>query len=69
MKPIMDAIDKVEFVMPPWDEDKTKAVINLLHAVGKLAMDEGESWRLDHPELMDAFGALRNEVFPGFKIK
>lgn len=29
----------------------------LLHAIGKLAYLEGEAWRLDHPELMDAYQA------------
>ena len=29
----------------------------LLHAVGKLALEEGETWRLEHPELMDAYQA------------
>ena len=29
----------------------------LLHAVGKLAVEEGEVWRLEHPELMDAYQA------------
>ena len=29
----------------------------LSHAVGKLAMDMGEKWRLAHPELMDSYQA------------
>ena len=36
---------------------KIELVNELLHAVGKLAMEEGEAWRLDHPELMDAYQA------------
>lgn len=31
---------------------------NLVHAVGKLALIEGESWRLAHPEIMDAYQAI-----------
>ncbi len=30
---------------------------NLAHEVGKLAMEEGENWRLEHAELMDAYQA------------
>lgn len=45
-------------------EEKAEHLISfmvgaLLHAVGKLALYEGESWRLDHPELMDAYNALQ----------
>ena len=31
--------------------------LELFGAVGKLAVAAGESWRLDHPELMDAYSA------------
>ena len=34
----------------------------LLHAVGKLAIEEGEDWRLRHSELMDSYEALRSEI-------
>ena len=30
---------------------------DLLHTIGKLAEQEGEAWRLAHPELMDAYTA------------
>lgn len=30
---------------------------DLLHSVGKLALEEGEAWRLEHVELMDAYEA------------
>lgn len=35
----------------------------LIHAVGKLAVEEGEAWRLDHPELMDAYEVAREKVY------
>ena len=31
----------------------------LIHAVEKLATEEGEEWRLKHPELMDALQAAQ----------
>ena len=34
----------------------------LLHAVGKLDIEEGEYWRLRHSELMDSYEALRSEL-------
>ena len=37
------------------------AITELLHAVGKLAIEGGEEWRLQHPELMDAYSALQEE--------
>lgn len=37
-------------------------IYELLHAVGKLAAEEGEDWRLKHPELMDAYEAVMKEV-------
>ncbi len=33
-------------------------VDDLLFEVGKLAQAEGEQWRLDHAELMDAYSAI-----------
>ena len=38
-------------------ELKDEVVLNLLHAVGELLLEEGEQWRLEHPELMDAYNA------------
>lgn len=32
-------------------------ILELLHCVGKLALEEGEAWRLKHAELMDAYEA------------
>jgi len=29
--------------------------LDLIHTIGKLAKEEGEAWRLAHPELMDAY--------------
>lgn len=34
----------------------------LLRAVGKAAMMKGETWRLEHPELMDAYDALLKSI-------
>ena len=41
-----------------------EAVLELLHAVGKLALEEGESWRLDHIELMDSYSACQDMMNP-----
>ena len=36
----------------------TKEMIDeLLHTVGKVLLDEGEAWRLAHPELLDVYQA------------
>ena len=45
------------------------AVEMLLHAVGKVAVREGEAWRLDHPELMDAYQALQELYKEFLKMK
>ncbi len=45
------------------EEDCTKPIMELLKAVGKLAVEEGEQWRLAHPELMDTYEACVNEIF------
>jgi hypothetical protein len=36
--------------------------MELLAVVGKLAVEEGEQWRLEHPELMDAYQAWCEEL-------
>ena len=41
-----------------------EAVLELLHAVGKLALEEGEAWRLDNAELMDAYAACQDRMNP-----
>ena len=41
---------------------KDELVLLLLLAVGKLALREGEQWRLDHAELMDAYQACQDEL-------
>lgn len=40
----------------------TYAMIELLFQVGKLSLCEGEEWRLDHAELMDAYEAASEEL-------
>jgi hypothetical protein len=35
--------------------------MDLIQAIGKLAFEEGKEWRLDHPELMDAYNACQEE--------
>lgn len=40
----------------------TNATIQLLLQVGKLAWCAGEDWRLDHPELMDAYESVCLEL-------
>lgn len=47
----------------------TIAIMSLLRAVGKLALHEGEDWRLDHPELMDAYAAASEELKCGLGVK
>ena len=49
------------------DEEKDKHLVSfltneLLYAVGKLAIEEGEDWRLRHSELMDSYEALSSEL-------
>ena len=34
----------------------------LLFVVGELALQEGEAWRLAHPELMDAYQAVMEQI-------
>ena len=41
----------------------------LLHAVARLALVEGESWRVAHPELMDAYEAVLEEATITLKVK
>ena len=36
-------------------------VRQLIHEVGEVAEEMGEDWRLDHPELMDAYFAIQQE--------
>jgi len=44
------------------DEDTfLRAVDELLHQVGKVLLEEGEAWRLNHAELLDAFEVLSNK--------
>lgn len=38
-------------------EDYMKPIMELIQTVGKLALEEGEKWRVGHPELMDAYQA------------
>ena len=57
--------EKVEF--DPKSNERQAHLVSfltneLLHAVGKLAIEEGEAWRLSHPELMDSYEALRSEL-------
>jgi hypothetical protein len=47
----------------------SNAVIELIHAVGDLALWEGEEWRLDHPALMDAYNACCEEYLPERKVE
>ena len=39
-----------------------ETVMELLGSVGKLALEEGEAWRLDHAELMDAYNDCLEEL-------
>jgi hypothetical protein len=39
-----------------------KPITELIKVVGKLALESGENWRLDHPELMDAYEACLKEM-------
>lgn len=39
------------------------SIMELLHQIYKLASKEGEAWRLEHPELMDAYAAVTEEIY------
>ena len=39
-----------------------EAMMELLHQVGKLALREGEAWRLENVELMDAYNSALAEL-------
>lgn len=39
----------------------SERVEELIHQVGKLALEEGELWRLEHVELMDSYNSILEE--------
>ncbi len=45
--------------------DIERAAIELAHQVAKYAIEMGEEWRLNHPELMDSYQAVMEYLREG----